>query len=556
MNQDIALEILKTGASVFLTGGAGTGKTFVLNKYIQFLKQSGIPYAVTASTGISATHLGGITINSWSGIGIKKEINEYDIEQIESKQYLYKRISKTEVLIIDEVSMLHSNILDSLDKILSSIKRSDKPFGGIQIVFSGDLFQLPPVIKNQEVALNDFMFMSNSYRKLDPVVCYLKDQYRQTEGDLNFILDSIRKQDISDEIYTLLQDRSKIKHEDFYTRLYTHNIDVDEENNKELSLINEDEKVYAMDSHGKENLVLNLKKSCLAPEVLTLKKGARVMFVKNSPELGFMNGTIGEVVYFSKENYPVVLLSSGREITVKRADWSIEEDGKIKATITQIPIRLAWAITIHKSQGMSLDRAEIDLSKAFTYGQGYVALSRLKNIEGLSLISGLSNKALLLHPDLLLFDKSLQELSNLTFKAFSSFNQDEIKERQKNFVLRVQGTWVENLEDFNLDYHGKDLSSTYEKTKLLLENSDDFYEVSKSRNLTLGTILKHCEVLKESGDLPNLKKFNLINEDRLEIILNTFKQLKTDKMTPIIEYLNKADFETSYEEVRVARLFL
>ncbi len=552
MTQETALGILKTGASIFLTGSAGTGKTYVLNQYIDFLRRAGIVYAVTASTGIAATHIGGMTIHSWSGLGIRSTLTPYDIDSIESKQYLYKRLTKTQVLIIDEISMLHANQLAMLDLLLRSIRKVEAPFGGMQVVFCGDFFQLPPIVKNREVIESDFVFASPVWRALDPVVCYLTNQYRQNEGNLLLILEAIRSGDIDDGIYELLETRKDIAHDLPFTRLYTHTVDVDGENQRELEKLETQERVFTMTSHGKDALVLGLIKNCLAPEALKLRIGARVMFVKNDPEYNYMNGTLGTVTGFSKENLPVVELENGKELTVTPVDWSLEEDGKVRASINQIPLRLAWAITIHKSQGMSLDRAEIDLSKAFTYGQGYVALSRLRTLEGIAL-SGFSAKALMMHPQVMEYDRTLRELSDLSEHAFETFTEEEKLIRQKNFVTRVNGTWP---KEGALMPDKKTSRSTYEETKLLLPEVSTLEELAEKRDLSVGTILKHLEVLKEQGELPVLDHLNLITQDRLQIILDVFTQLKTDKLTPILTYLQKADFDTTYDEIRIARLFL
>ncbi|KKR39213.1 MAG: AAA ATPase [Parcubacteria group bacterium GW2011_GWF2_40_10] len=147
MKQKDALKILKAGKNVYLTGAAGSGKTHVLNEYISYLKNRGARAAVTASTGIAATHIGGVTIHSWSGAGIKDDLNDEDIERLIQKEYLYKKFEKTKVLIIDEVSMLSSRLFDSVERVCRAMKRSEEPFGGMQVVLSGDFFQLPPITK-------------------------------------------------------------------------------------------------------------------------------------------------------------------------------------------------------------------------------------------------------------------------------------------------------------------------------------------------------------------------------------------------------------------------
>lgn len=177
MTQSDALTILKTGANVFLTGAPGAGKTYVLNQYTQYLKEHDISVAITASTGIAATHIGGVTIHSWSGIGARQKITDYEVDDLESKKYLWRRYEQTKVLIIDEISMLSGDVFDSVNKICKSFRRNNLPFGGMQVVVVGDFFQLPPISKKGEET--KFAFESASWRELNPLVTYITEQHRE-----------------------------------------------------------------------------------------------------------------------------------------------------------------------------------------------------------------------------------------------------------------------------------------------------------------------------------------------------------------------------------------
>lgn len=407
MQQDQALHIMRQGKSVFLTGPAGSGKTYVLNQLIKELKKQGKEVAVTASTGIAATHLGGTTIHSWSGLGIREELTSHDLSWLADNSRLVKRYNLTDVLIIDEVSMLHGKRLDMINEVAKLLRRRDQPFGGMQVILTGDLFQLPPI--NRTAYADDFVHTSNAWREINPTICYLESQYRQSDGALLSVLESLRT-DSFDELHSeLLSDRVGLQPDadTVVTRLYTHNVNVDQINNQKLAGLKSDPQIYQMESSGSKKYVEQLQKSVLAPEVLELKVGAEVMFVANNFASGFANGTRGQVVEFANDMPVVQLLASGREITVEPHTWRYEEDGRERASVSQLPLRLAWAITIHKSQGMSLDAALIDLSRAFTYGMGYVALSRVRSIEGLYL-SGINNMALKLHPEIFLFDKEIR----------------------------------------------------------------------------------------------------------------------------------------------------
>lgn len=414
MLQTTALKILKSKSNVFMTGSAGSGKTYVLNKYIEYLRKKKINVAITASTGIAATHLGGVTIHSWSGIGIKQGLTEEDLDTLERRKYLWDRFKKVEVLIIDEISMLHKKNLDDINKVLKHFKRNDKPFGGIQVIFSGDFFQLPPVSDRMESNREKFAFMSDAWLEAKLKICYLDEQYRQDDERLLRLLNEIRSQEVNEDSVEILNEIKQTEFSDDIQaiKLYTHNVDVDLINQQELNKLKTDKKKFSAITRGKKNKLDILKKSVLAPEELVLKIGAQVIFVKNNNEQNFANGTMGKIISFSKEGLPVVKLIDERTITITEMEWSIEdENGMTQASFKQIPLRLAWAITIHKSQGMSLDRAEIDLSKTFEPGQGYVALSRVRNLEGIKLL-GYNHMTFRLDPLVFMADERFKILSD------------------------------------------------------------------------------------------------------------------------------------------------
>ena len=412
MDQSQALEILKSGQNIFLTGSAGTGKTFLLNEFIEYLKKEKVKVSVTASTGIAATHLGGITIHSWSGMGIESKLSDKQVKSLLIKEELRKRIKEAEILIIDEISMLDAARLDLLDQICKAAKEPFLSFGGLQIIMCGDFFQLPPVNVGKREGV-EFAYKSLAWEQADVKVCYLNKKHRQ-QNDLEFvnILDSIRENEAGENILNKLKIRLKkqINCSIKPTKLYTHNLDVDAINGFELSKIQEKEKIFDMSSDGLDMIVASLKKNCLAPEELKLKIGAVVMFVKNNFRKGYVNGTLGEIIGFDEDNLPIVKTKLGREIVAEQTSWGIEQKGQVVASISQIPLRLAWAITVHKSQGMSLDAAEIDLSKSFERGMGYVALSRVRQLDGIKLM-GINQMALRVNEQIVEKDKEFKELS-------------------------------------------------------------------------------------------------------------------------------------------------
>ncbi len=434
MTQDEALNILKTGCNVFLTGQAGSGKTYLLNQYIQYLKGKKVVVAVTASTGIAATHMDGMTVHSWSGIGIKDSMTERELRELFHKDYLNVRFRNTKVLIIDEISMLDCNRLDLVQQVSRMMKGNFEPFGGMQVILCGDFFQLPPVIKEGNLSLY-FAFKSDSWGAMDLRVCYLDSQHRQTSPEYLAVLNAVRSNTVGQETMHILKRRHQAPMQEKITRLYTHNMNVDAINSIELAELPGKPKVFEMQSSGVERLVRDLKKNCLAPEVLTLKEDAVVMFVKNNFDRGYVNGTLGVVKRFDEQGNPIVRTRKGDEIAALPESWRYEVDGQVLAQIHQVPLRLAWAITVHKSQGMSLDAAEVDLSKAFVPGMGYVALSRIRSLDGLRLM-GLNEQALQVDPEVLAFDMELMALSEREVKKLRGMSRVDLKRLHKEFIDR------------------------------------------------------------------------------------------------------------------------
>lgn len=411
MDQQLALAILHSGKNVLLTGAAGSGKTFVLQQFIKEAREKGLSVAVTATTGLAATHISGSTIHSWSGIGIHDSITPQQISAFSKSRQ--DAIKKADVLVIDEISMLHDFRLDMIDTVLRTVRDNNEVFGGVQVVLCGDFFQLPP-INRQGSRQGGFVVNSLSWQRGNFVVCYLEGTQRQKD-DAKFaeFLQSIRLGDVTEVQYEDLKDRmfSFVDPFENITKLYTTNVDVDTINNKQLQNINSRGYTYRMETTGKKQYVETLKKSCLASEELTLKIDALVMCIKNAQDKKYVNGSIGVVVGFAAHtNYPIVQLKNGEEITVKPDTWELTDGETRRAQLVQIPLRLAWAITVHKSQGMTLDAAEIDLTRAFTPGMGYVALSRVRSMKNIYL-KGINNVALLVSEEAMAIDDFLQRQS-------------------------------------------------------------------------------------------------------------------------------------------------
>lgn len=408
MKQIEALEILKSGKNVFLTGEPGAGKTHTINQFRDEMLSRGKQCAVTASTGIAATHIGGTTIHSFSGIGIKKGIGEADVNKVMGNMWKSREICETDVLIVDEVSMLDAQFIDDLDYMLKRVRADQSPFGGVQVIFVGDFFQLPPVTRPTEEDPNPetmFAFEAQAWQEAGLEVCYLTEQHRTSEMEFINILRRMRAGSITQaDVDTLLASEGKIPD----LKLFTHNADVDRLNRAELLRLPGQTYENCTYSEGIPFLKQWLIQNMLSPFKLELRVGAKVMFTKNNFEEGYVNGTIGRVVGFADRNPRVQLENSEHVVEVKKAEWKIEDEhGEVKARCVQYPLRLAYAITVHKSQGMSLDSAVINLSKVFEYGQGYVAVSRVRSLGGLKLL-GASLESFHMHPKVVHFDQSIK----------------------------------------------------------------------------------------------------------------------------------------------------
>lgn len=401
--QHQALLSSKSGKNLFLTGPAGSGKSFLLKYFITWFqkekenKENRI--FITSTTGLSSLLIDGMTINRYSGIGIGTKDVDYYFKKIWKMKAIKERWLNTSVLIIDEISMMDPDIFDKLEILARKIRKNEAPFGGIQIILSGDFLQLPPVKSDS------FCFESFSWDSVIHETFYFDKIVRQSDSQLQSILNYIRIGIVNEEVTKCLDScinkELLIKDGITPTLLFSKKNMVIEHNDKEINKLIDNGALYHIyDSIYDFGKITNEETITIYKELLNsqfqvddkimLSLHSQVMLTVNIPEYELANGSVGVIVDFKNDekiSYPIVLFLNGITMTIKEHLYKIDEDSdSIKKY--QIPLMLSWAITIHKAQGMSLDFVRTDIgSSIFEYGQAYVVLSRIKSIDGLSLIN-------------------------------------------------------------------------------------------------------------------------------------------------------------------------
>lgn len=419
------LEILKT-RNIFITGGGGVGKSYTVNK----LKEK-LPVIITSSTGISAVNICGQTIHSWAGIGvcgrpIGQVIGFLNSSKGKSKR---KEICDAEYLVIDEISMLNSFTFDYIDKVLQAARNNSAPFGGLRVILVGDFYQLPPVkigentVVGENEFLVDYCYNSLAWKSLDLYTINLEKVHRQADANFIKTLNNARTGRCDCQDMKLLATRNYMTEASIpkeVVRLYSVNEKADAENlNRFTELEGKSRKYLSLDRvrtyKNGTNCMVNASqnnlpkwdwdkyvafdKACRIPKILEVKKGARVMLLTNkSFETGLVNGSLGNVTALA-DNRIKVKFDNGEEVWIDSETTEIKEGKQVKISREQIPLRLAYAITVHKAQGLTLDKVFVDFDRIFAAGQAYVALSRAKSLEGLFIKN--------FDPDKIFVDKSI-----------------------------------------------------------------------------------------------------------------------------------------------------
>lgn len=518
---DVARFIVeKTDMSLFLTGKAGTGKTTFLREVVRYTKKKCI---VLAPTGIAAVNAGAMTIHSFFQFGLGPFVQgviepKSDFRINKSKLELIRHL---QLLIIDEVSMVRADLMDHIDVELRRIRRNSKPFGGVQLLMIGDLQQLPPIAHGGEDELlrqyykTLYFFSSAALKSMKYSCIELKNVYRQTDRHFIDILNHARdctltSQDISDLNARYIPGFSP-KPEDGYIRLMTHNRQVDYVNETEMEKL--DSKPYTFVAAVTGTFP---EESYPTADSLTLKKGAQVMFIKNDPERRFIYGTLGEVKSIDKNSIAVRLAESGMIIDVEPVEWqniryqfdeeSKEISSKQIGRFKQYPLKAAWAITVHKSQGLTFDKAIIDVHAAFSPGQAYVALSRCRTLDGLVLSSPVSASVFMrdnaVDAYMNYISRPVEELAFSSCYEYFEYEKkpepEEVAPVEKVKVNQEKPKKVNKEEP--RDDTGKKLS-TFEYSYRLYNQGNTVEQIAEKRKLNPVTIEGHLARYVASGDI-------------------------------------------------------
>ncbi|MFV8257285.1 ATP-dependent DNA helicase Pif1 [Bdellovibrio bacteriovorus] len=403
--QSSALDLLRSGENVFLTGGAGSGKSFLIRQFMRELDPKEMP--ILASTGAAAVLLGGRTFHSFFGLGIMEGGADATYERASKDKRLMSRLRKVEGVIIDEISMIPGQALMIAEALSQRARESKLPWGGMRVIAVGDFAQLPPVTHTGQ---RDWCFLNGVWEVSGFQTVMLSHNQRVSDNLFLDVLSDVRHGKVTERVREFLNEHVQDHDEDDPgTRLFPRKINAEKFNERKLAEIDETEVVIESIYSGSERHIETLKKASPIAEKLILKIGCQVMFLQNDPQRRWVNGTRGSVVDITADQI-TVRKDRGREVQVSKSSFAIQDaEGNIMAQVEQFPLTLAYATTIHKSQGATLDDLWCDLSQLWEPGQAYVALSRLRSAKGLHLI-GWNPRSIIVDPKVLQFYKQFEGL--------------------------------------------------------------------------------------------------------------------------------------------------
>lgn len=401
--QASALDLLRSGENVFLTGGAGSGKSFLIRHFMRELDPKEMP--ILASTGAAAVLLGGRTFHSFFGLGIMEGGADATYERASKDKRLMSRLRKVEGVIIDEISMIPGQALMIAEALSQRARESKLPWGGMRVIAVGDFAQLPPVTQTGQ---RDWCFLNGVWEASGFQTVMLSHNQRVSDNLFLDVLSDVRHGKVTDRVREFLNEHVQDHDEDDPgTRLFPRKLNAEKFNERKLAEIDETEVVIESIYSGSERHIETLKKASPIAEKLILKIGCQVMFLQNDPQRRWVNGTRGTVADITADSI-TVRKDRGREVQVSKSSFAIQDaEGNIMAQVEQFPLTLAYATTIHKSQGATLDDLWCDLSQLWEPGQAYVALSRLRSAKGLHLI-GWNPRSIIVDPKVLQFYKQFE----------------------------------------------------------------------------------------------------------------------------------------------------
>ena len=432
------LTLLKNGENVFLTGFAGTGKSYILNKLKEYFKKK---LTITSTTGIAAVNVKGQTLHSWAGVGLCRNTVYNTVEKIKKRPTQYRQIMNCKILAVDEISMLNIEAFEYINEVLREVRECNDPFGGIQVFFIGDFFQLPPVEKEGEI--RHYCFDSPVWDKLGLKNVVLKKNYRQNEENFITALAHMRENCLEVEDIELLKTRCVENEDADILHIFSTNEEANRYNFAKFNMIDEPVKLfYAEDGAYRgsklvtegftesENYILEIfSKNCRAEKEIALKLGARVMLLVNMDfNKGLINGACGVIQGFNQDTISIKF-DNGIVSNIPKHKFEYYYNERVVAERMQYPLKLAYGITIHKSQGMTLDRLVVDCARIFERGQSYVAMSRVKTLEGLYL-KNFEPEKVLVDNRVAEFYENIKEVEEVKPNNLSlEFDKEEEKER-------------------------------------------------------------------------------------------------------------------------------
>jgi ATP-dependent DNA helicase PIF1 len=441
------IEIIDLGENVFITGGAGTGKSYTLSKLKKHYKDE---LQLTSTTGISALNIKGQTLHSWSGIGLGEKPIAVTVKMITQKPTLYKQLLLCKKLAIDEISMLDNHTMDYVNEVLKLVRENEKPFGGIQVILIGDFFQLPPVKIDDADEHKDFCFNSQAWQDLNLYTIILNDVKRQNDKRFIEALTNVRIDKTSAEDLKVFYERDypgSYEPDKNILQIFGTNRDADAYNTKcfdeiqsqsycydavdmlhQYSILDDSCTILKINENSEIKLnnydakcIQQFDKDCKAPKHLELKEGCRVMLLTNLDiKSGLVNGTCGTITMLTSASVAVEF-DNGVKLSMQPFEFEYIKEGKTKVTRKQYPLRLAYGITIHKSQGMTFANLVVNFNRIFDYGQAYVALSRTKSLDGL-IIKGFDHNKIRANEKVVNFYKNL--INNKKCKIFDESSEN------------------------------------------------------------------------------------------------------------------------------------